>query len=243
MAGSCGVRRVEDPRPGGEERVGLLLGEHQRRREPDPLGGRVVDDEAGLEGGGERPRRSAASVRSSPISRPVPRTSVTRSSAASPSRSALADLGGVLEQAVLLDRVRCTASAAAAATGLPPKVVPWLPGWSRSAASPVAMQAPIGKPPARPLATVTMSAGAVHRVGDGGVLVGEPGAGAADAGLDLVEPQQGAVLAGDLAGLGEVVERRRDHAGLALERLEDHGRGLVGDGGGERRRRRRTARR
>ena len=28
------------------------LGEHQRRRQPDPLGGRVVDDEAGLERGG-----------------------------------------------------------------------------------------------------------------------------------------------------------------------------------------------
>ena len=54
--------------------------------------------------------------------------------------------------------VSSTARAAAAATGLPPKVVPWLPGWSRSAASPVAMHAPIGKPPARPLATVTMSA-------------------------------------------------------------------------------------
>ena len=54
--------------------------------------------------------------------------------------------------------VSSTASAAAAATGLPPKVVPWLPGWSRSAAAPVAMQAPIGMPPASPLATVTMSA-------------------------------------------------------------------------------------
>ena len=31
-----------------------------------------------------------------------------------------------------------TASAAAQATGLPPKVVPWLPGWSRCAASPEA---------------------------------------------------------------------------------------------------------
>ena len=38
-------------RPGGEERVGVVLGEHERRREPDPPRGRVVDDEAGLQRG------------------------------------------------------------------------------------------------------------------------------------------------------------------------------------------------
>ena len=53
--------------------------------------------------------------------------------------------------------VAMTASAAAQATGLPPNVVPWLPGWSSSPAAPTPMQAPIGKPPPRPLATVTMS--------------------------------------------------------------------------------------
>ena len=54
--------------------------------------------------------------------------------------------------------VSMTASAAAAATGLPPKVVPWLPGPSSSPASPTATTAPIGKPPPRPLASVTTSA-------------------------------------------------------------------------------------
>ena len=50
-----------------------------------------------------------------------------------------------------------TASAAAQATGLPPKVVPWLPGSSSAPAAPTATVAPIGKPPPRPLARVTMS--------------------------------------------------------------------------------------
>ena len=45
-----------------------------------------------------------------------------------------------------------------AATGLPPKVLPWLPGPSRVAARPLAMQAPIGNPLPSPLATVTRSA-------------------------------------------------------------------------------------
>ncbi len=53
--------------------------------------------------------------------------------------------------------VSITASAAAAATGLPPKVVPWLPGPSREPASPSATQAPIGMPPPSPLARVTTS--------------------------------------------------------------------------------------
>ncbi len=53
--------------------------------------------------------------------------------------------------------VSMTASAAAAATGLPPKVVPWLPGPSRDPAAPTATVAPIGKPPPSPLASVTTS--------------------------------------------------------------------------------------
>ena len=114
---------------------------------------------------------------------------------------------------------------------------------SRSAAAPVAMQAPIGKPACEPLRDGDDVGGLVQRVGDGGVLVGVPRAGAADPGLDLVEPQQRAVLAGDLAGLGQVVQRRCEHAGLTLQRLEDHGRGLVGHGIGQGRRHRRTARR
>ena len=43
--------------------------------------------------------------------------------------------------------------------------------------------------------------------GDAVVLVGEEGAGAADAGLHLVEHQQRAVLGGDLAGRDQVARR------------------------------------
>ena len=83
--------------------------------------------------------------------------------------------------------VPITASAAAQATGLPPNVVPWLPGSSRSPAAPTPMQAPIGKPAAEAL-------GHGHDVGGHpGAVVREPGAGPAHAGLHLVEPQQRAV--------------------------------------------------
>ncbi len=51
-------------------------------------------------------------------------------------------------------------------------------------------------------------------------VVGEPRAGAAHAGLHLVEPEQRAVLVGDRAGGGEVALGRDDDAGLALDRLE-----------------------
>ena len=126
--------------------------------------------------------------------------------------------------------VSSTARAAAQATGLPPNVVPWWPGWSRSPAPPSPMQAPIGMPPPSPLARVTTS-GATS----GSAAAREPGPGPADAGLHLVEPQQGAVLARDPAGVGEVADGWLDDAGLALDRLEHHRRRLVGDGRGQRR--------
>ena len=72
------------------------------------------------------------------------------------------------------------------------------------------------------------------------VLVREPAAGAADAGLHLVEPEQRAVVGGDPPGGREVAVGRDDDAGLALDRLEEDGGGLVGDGVGQGRRRRRT---
>ena len=53
--------------------------------------------------------------------------------------------------------VSSTANAAAQATGLPPKVLPWLPGVNSAAASPKPMQAPIGRPPPRPFASVSTS--------------------------------------------------------------------------------------
>ncbi len=72
-----------------------------------------------------------------------------------------------------------------------------------------------------------------HSPGEG-LLVGEPGAGATDAGLHLVEPQQRAVPGGDLAGCREVAVRWDDDPGLALDGFEDDGGTGVVDGGGER---------
>src|SRR5690606_6025491 len=64
-------------------------------------------------------------------------------------------------------------------------------------------------------------------------LVLEPGAGAADAGLHLVEDEQRAGGGGDGAGGLEVAGRRDDDAVLALDRLDDHHGGVLGDRGGQ----------
>ena len=90
--------------------------------------------------------------------------------------------------------------------------------------------APIGIAPlVRPLAQTIMSGIDAEIVG------GERRAEAAEAGDDLVEDQQDAVLVADLAQLLQIAFRRQDqHAGRARHRFDDHRR----DG-----RRRRAARR
>ena len=81
---------------------------------------------------------------------------------------------------------------AAIASGLPPKVEPWVPGVMPLAASAVASTAPIGKPRAEPL-------GQRHDVGrHAELLIAEQLAEPADAGLHLVEREQQAVLVAEL---------------------------------------------
>ena len=163
-------------RPGREEGVGLLVGEHQRRRQPDALGVGLLTMKPGVEGGREHLRRSAPRSGRDRSAGRFPRTSVTRSSAASPSRRRCADLGGVVEQAVLLDGVERR-------RGRPPPPPGCRRRWCRGC------RAGAGRPPRpwrcrrrsgsrrpSPLATRHDVGRAVHRVGDGGVLVGEPGA-------------------------------------------------------------------
>ncbi|MNF83817.1 hypothetical protein D3C84_661500 [compost metagenome] len=59
--------------------------------------------------------------------------------------------------------------------------------------------------------------------------VGEQLTGTAYAGLHFVEDQQRVVLVAQLAGTLQVSNVCRDHTALALDRLDDHGAGLVGD--------------
>ncbi len=82
---------------------------------------------------------------------------------------------------------------------------------------------PIGTvPEVTPLAKVIMSG--IDAVALGGEGVAE----AAEAGDDLVEDQQDAVLVADLAQALQIALRRRQHAGRARHRLDDDG----GDGRG-----------
>ena len=182
-----------------------------------------------LERGGDDLGRRRPSARSRPISRPSPRTSVTRGSAASPSRSCWPSTV-TCSSRPSASMVSMTASAAAQATGLPPKVVPWLPGCEqRRRPRRAPMQAPIGKPPARPLATVTMSGVDARR---------SRGRTSARCGRCRSAPRRARAARRARVAISpggrEVALGRHDDAGLALDRLEQHRGGLVGDGRGER---------
>ena len=95
----------------------------------------AVDDEPGLAPRRRRPRRTRLGVSSSAEQQALaahlgdPRV-VAREPVAQP----LADLGDVLEQAVGARSCPAPPAPAAHATGLPPNVVPWLPGRAASAA-------------------------------------------------------------------------------------------------------------
>ncbi len=64
-------------------------------------------------------------------------------------------------------------------------------------------------------------------------LVLEPLPGPADAGLHLVEDEERPGRGGDGTGGLEVAGRRDDDAELALDRLDDDERGLLGHRGGQ----------
>ena len=116
-----------------------------------------------------------------------------------------------------------TALPTAMASGLPPKVEPWVPGVMPLAASAVARQAPSGKPPPMPLASAMMSGV------DARPFIGEELAGAADAGLHLVEDEQQAVLVAERAELAQELAGDEADAALALDRLDHDRRGLGPD--------------
>ena len=158
--------------------VGLLT------RNPRSWAAAMTSAECGV---GEVERRSAARRA---------RTSITRGSARSPAASRCTEGLGALEQPLLLDRRRGRRGRPRTRPGCRRRWCRGCRAGAGAAASPMARQAPIGMPPARPLARVTTSG--VHRVAERRGWVGEPGAGPADAGLHLVEPEQRTVPVGDL---------------------------------------------
>ena len=91
------------------------------------------------------------------------------------------------------------------------------------AASAVAMQAPSGKPPPIPLASAAMS----------GVTpacsIAQKAAGAADAGLHLVQHQQQAMLVAERAQADEKRARDDAHAAFALNGLDQYAGGVRAD--------------
>ena len=91
----------------------------------------------------------------------------------------------------------------------------------------MAIITPAAIPPASALAQVRMSGAIVA------VLVGEPLAGPAQAGLDLVEDQEHAPLVAELAQAGQVVGRRDVDPPLALDRLDQDGGRLVVEHAGD----------
>ncbi len=106
------------------------------------------------------------------------------------------------------------ARAAAAASGWPPKVLPWSPGREG--------RRHLGARPARADGhAVAECLGHRHHVGlDARVLEGEPPARAPEPGLDLVHHEQDPALGAQLAHPAQVVRGRRDHPRLALDGLE-----------------------
>ena len=97
--------------------------------------------------------------------------------------------------------VRSAATAAAQASGLPPKVVPCAPGVKAAATRSVAQQRTDRHAAAERLRER-------HDVGhDARLLVGEERPGAAHAGLDLVEDQQEVAPVGERAQAAQVARR------------------------------------
>ena len=126
-----------------------------------------------------------------------------------------------------------TALTTAVASAVPLYVLPWSPAGTPRRPRRVAQTAPTGKP-------LPMRLGHRHDVGhDAGVLEAEPLAGAAEAGLDLVDHQQQAALVAQLADAAEVLGVGGYDAALALHGLEQH----RGDRRIDRRRRARRGRR
>ena len=119
----------------------------------------------------------------------------------------------------------CSASRpTVAASGLPPKVEPCEPGVNTSISSRVPTKADTGSTPP-PSALPRMSpSGRMPSCSYANQRPVRP-----RPGLHLVEDQQHVVLVAELAQPGQIAVGRHDDAGLALDRLDQHGRGVGRD--------------
>ena len=120
-----------------------------------------------------------------------------------------------------------TAMATAQASGPPPKVVPCMPAWNgaRDFFS------------AEDCAQRNAAGDGLGQRGDvrlnAVVLIGAPLAGAAHAGLNLIDDEQCAGGASQCAGLSEELLRERTNAAFALNGLDENGAYFVGEFGAE----------
>ncbi len=119
------------------------------------------------------------------------------------------------------------ARAAAQASGVPPKVLAWLPGWKTSESSGVTVSGADGESAAEGL-------GHGNAVGpDAVVLEAEPFAGAADAGLHFVEEEQDFLFVAERAQAGHEFGGGGHDAAFALDGLAQDGDGGGGEGGAD----------
>ena len=178
------------------------LADDQRRQQPQRGRPGRVDDEPLLEqrAAHERGRVARRARRRASGRGRAPRARAA--GARGPPRSALARARARARAARRRRSRSSAASAAAATTGPPAKVEPWSPGASTSASRSPVTSAPIGRPPPSALAIVIAS-GTHARL-----LVGPERAGAAHAGLDLVEDQRRAVLVAGRARRRAAARRR-----------------------------------
>ena len=122
-----------------------------------------------------------------------------------------------------------TVDPTAVANGLPPNVEPCSPGSQDAQYAAVGNHRRQRHHPAAQCLAEQVDVG--H---DTPVLTRESAPGAREARLDLVGDHQHVVLAAQCPHRGQVVIRRHDDAGLALDRFEQHRHRVVIDGAGER---------
>ena len=113
----------------------------------------------------------------------------------------------------------------AAASGLPPKVEPCEPGVKTSVTS----RARDERRDRHHAAAQRLAEDKAVR-NDALVLEGEHLARAPEPGLDLIEDEQDVVLVAEASEASQKAGRRHDDAGLALDRLDQNGDGVLGDG-------------